>query len=174
MEWEFWDWGTEEKGFQVATTKAVERDGTYDSTFLTTAGKVSERLQGPNPVKVSDVVHSIQTVPEKTSYTILVVAQHFGLLTIIVPIRKNSNPAYVRGKRVAYVVGHPVASLTSVGLDFLRLVSIDTSDWHGLAGTEATTPMRRRNDSPDSGWLSPASAEAVASATCGHSNPPAV
>ena len=137
MEWEFWDLGAKDKGFQEATTKAVERDGTYDSTFLTTAGKVLERLLGPNPVKVSGVVHSIRTVPEKTSYTILVVAQHFGLLAIIVPTRKKSNPVYVCGKRVAYVVRHPAASLTSAGLDFLRLVSITTSDWDGLAGKEA-------------------------------------
>ena len=174
MEWEFWDWGAEDKGFQEVTTKAVQRDGTHDSAFLTTASKVLERLQGPNPVKVSDVVHSIRSVPEKTSYTILVVAQHFGLLTIIVPTRKNSNPAYVRGKRVAYVVCHPATSLTSTGLDFLRLVSITTSDSDGLAGKEARTRQRRRTDSPDSGRQSPPSGEAVASATLGHSNPPAV
>ena len=151
----------------------MERDGTYDSTFLTTAGKVLERLQGPNPVKVSDVVHSICSVPEKTSYTILVVAQHFGLLTIIVPTRKNSNPAYVRGRRVAYVVRHPAASLTSAGLDFLRLVSITTSHWDGLAGKEAKTRKRRRNDSPDCGRQSPRSAVAVASAASRESDPPA-
>ena len=127
-EWEFWDSGAGDKGFQEATAKAVDRDGTYDYTFLTTAGKVLERLQDPNPMKVSDVVQSIRTVLEKPSYTTLVVAQHFGLLTIILPTRKNNNPAYGRGKRVAYVVRHPAASLTSAGLDFLRLVSITTSD----------------------------------------------
>ena len=101
LEWEFWDLGVEDKGFQEATAKAVERDGTYGSTFLTTVGNVLECLQGPNPVKVSDVVHGIRTVPEKTSYTILVVAQHFGPVTIIVP---TSNRTCLRGKRVAYVV----------------------------------------------------------------------
>ena len=114
--------------FPEVTTKVVGRDCTYDSTFLTTAGKVLERLQGPNPVKVSDVAHSIHTVPKKTSYTILVVAQHFGLVTIIVPTRKNNNPAYLRGKRVAYVVRHPSASFTDAGLDFLRLVPITSSN----------------------------------------------
>ena len=173
-EWEFRDSGGEDKGFQKATTKAVERDGTYDSTFLTTAGKVLERLQGLNLVKVSDVVHSIRTVPEKTSYTMFVPAQHFGLLTIIVPTRTNSNPAYVRGKHVAYVVRHPAASLTSAGLDFLRLVSITTSDWDGLAGKEAKTRKRRCTDSPDSGQLSPPRAEAVPSAASDHSTLPAV
>ena len=152
----------------------MECDGTYDSTFLTTAGKVLERLQGLNPVKVSDIVHGIRTVPEKTSYTILVVVQHFGFLTIIVPTRKNSNPAYVRGKRVAYIVRHPTASLTSAGFEFLRLVSITTSDWDGLAGREAKTRKHSCTDSPDSGQQSPPSAEAVASAASGHSAPPAV
>ena len=63
--------GSEDKGFWEATAKALERDGTYEATFLTTAGKILERLHVPNPVKVSDVVYSIRTVPKKTSYTIL-------------------------------------------------------------------------------------------------------
>ena len=127
---------------------------------------------------MSDVVHRIRTVLEKTSYTILVVAQHFGLMdslmTIIVPTRKNGNPAYLRGKCVLYVVRHPSVSLIAAGLDFLRLVSITCSDWDGLAGKEAKSRKHRRTDSPENGRKSPPSGDVVTSAGPSRSSPPAM
>ena len=39
-DWAFGDWGAEDKGLQEASARAVDRDGTYDSTFLAMAGKV--------------------------------------------------------------------------------------------------------------------------------------
>ena len=138
----------------------MERDGTYDSTFLTTAGKVLERLlQGPNPAKVSDVVRAIPTMPGKTSYTILVVAQHFGLWTIIVPTRKNSNPAYLRGKRVAYVVRHPTASLTSAGLGWCPSLLLIGMVWRerrlGVASAAALIRRTLAGRARRVGMLSP-------------------
>ena len=124
-------------------------------------------------MKVSDVVHSIRTVPKKASYTILVVARHFGSVTIIVPTCKNNNPVYLRRKRVAYVICHPSASLTASGLDFLRLVSSTKSDWDGLAGKEAKSRKRCRTDSPENGRKSPPSGDVVTLATPSRSSPPA-
>ena len=168
LEWESRYLGGEDKGFQEASTKAVGRDGTYNSTLLTMGGKILEHLQGPNPVNALDVMHSIRTVTEKTPDTILVVAQHFALVTIIVPTCKKycilaRKECGVHRSSLLWVFDCSGPGLPSVGVPHCLCLG-------RFAGKEAKTRKCRCPDSLDSGHTRPSSGDAVTVTVAGRTS----